>query len=141
MSVLADILSGYTAKLVTAGFTVYLPNQEPRDPDASFHRKFIFDEDGGGSTQGALQAGGVQIELITPVRLTVHWEPADVESTIKATVADDQLTLLGVMLKDSNKPTGCRLLTLRSIDREDKKRPVTKHFRFDARYLETGTFT
>lgn len=141
MSVLADILANYSAALVTAGFTVYLPNAEPRDPDASFHRKFILDEDSGTTEEGALQMGGVGIELVTPIVVTVHWEPADAESTIKATVANDQLTILGVMLKDSNKPTGCRLITLRGIEREDKKRPITKHFRFDARYTETGTFT
>ena len=141
MSVLADILADYSTKLVTAGFTVYLPNAEPHDPDASFHRKFILDEDSGSTEEGPTQAGCTKIELITPILLTVHWEPADAESTIKATVANDQLTILEVMKKDSNKPTGCRLLTLKSITREDRKRPITKHFRFDARYLETGTFT
>ena len=141
MSVLSDILSGYTTKLTNAGFTAYLPNREPKDPDGSFHRKFLLDEDSGATAEGALQMGGTGIELITPILLTVHWEPADAESTIKATVADDQLVILAAMLKDSNKPTGCRLISLSSITREEKKRPITKHFRFDARYTETGTFT
>ena len=142
MSVLADILSTYSAALVTAGLTEYAPNREPRDPDASFHRKFILDEDSGAAVLGDLQMGGTGIELITPLILTVHWEPSDVEPTIKATVANDQFTILGVMLKQSNATSaGCRLITLKSIEREDRKRPITKHFRFDARYLETGTFT
>lgn len=142
MSVLADIIAGYTTVLdAISGFTPYLPNREPKDPDGSFHRKFLLDEDTGVAALGELQMGGTGIEIVTPLLLTVHWEPADVESTIRATVADDQRLILIAMLADSNKPAGCRLLTLRGIDREDKKRPITKHFRFDARYTETGTFT
>lgn len=141
-STLSNILSGYTTLLdAVTGFTAFTPNRESHDPDGVFQRKFRLSIGSGSFDVGDLQMGGTAIELIAPLDLEVQWDPEGAESTIEGTIADDIQSILGVMLKDSNKPSGCRLLTLTSISREEKPRPITMHFGFDARYTETGTFT
>lgn len=142
MSVLADIISTYSALLdALTGFTAWTANREAHDPDDVLHRKFRI-QVGDGSAQGAIQAGGTQFHFGgTLIRLEVKWDPEGAESTIESTIADDILQIVDVMCSDSNKPAGCRLVTLEGWTRDDKDRPITIDFRFSADYLETGTFT
>ena len=142
MSVLANILTGYTTLLdAVTGFTAWTANREAHDPDDVLHRKFRLRIGSGSFGLGPEIRGGTGIDLVAPLDLEVKWDPEGAESTIESTVADDILSILGVMLKDSNKPAGCRLVTLESISRDEAERPITIRFGFTAQYTETGTFT
>lgn len=136
MSILATQFDTITAAMATAGFTLYTPNQEPRDPDASFMRKYTIGLGSGGITLGSLQAGGEAIDLTWPVQMTVHWEPAGSESTINNTVVADILTIINILLKQSNKAAGVRLIEILNISKEAKQRPITVHFFISVRILE-----
>ena len=142
MSVFADIVSNYATQLASlASLTRYYQNQLPQDPDSSFHRKFWIGGGSGTFEQGPLIMGGTALDLFKSLVVRVHWEPADAETTIEATVADDELNILDAMLSQASKPAGCRLITLESISRSEDARPITVEYRFLARYTETVTVT
>ena len=138
MSVLRDIVEDYAAALVTAGLTELNQNQEPHDVDGTPHRKFQI-KLVGGRELGALQAGGQQIEVIRTVRVEAYWDPETRESDVWSTVADDELTIDSVMLKDSNKPTGVRILEPAGGSVEEiSTREIRGVYDYSARFLETA---
>lgn len=141
MSVLRDIVEGYSAKLVTAGFTKFLQNQEPHDPDGSFHKKFIVKLMGRRSL-GPTQAGGVAVEIFRDVLVEVHWDPENRTSTIWSDIADDELVIDTAMLKDSNKPAGVRILEPMGGEISERgTREIVGSYVYRARFLETANVT
>lgn len=141
MSVLRDIIEGYANLLVTAGFTQFDQNREPHDPGGSAHKKFILKLTGG-RTLGPAQAGGVRLEIVRNIRVEMHWNPEGIESTVWGVIADDELTIDDVMLSDSNKPTGVRILEPLGGNVEERSTTdIVGTYDYAARFLETVTVT
>ena len=143
MSVLANILSDLSTDLdAVSGFAPYLPNREASDTTGTCHRKYKLRTAAGSAELGATQAGGTSIEVLRTLELIMHWNPEGIESTVEGTIADDELSIFGVMLKVSNWPSGTRTILPGSITREDVSTTMIRiTYEFEARYLEQGTFT
>ena len=140
-SVLRDIVEDYADLLAAAGFTEFNQNREAHDPDGTPHRKFRI-KLVGGRRIGDVQAGGVALEIFRTIRVEMHWDPETRESDIWSTVADDELTIDDVMLSDSNKPTGVRiLLPVGGNVEEVSTREIVGTYDYEARFLETVTTT
>lgn len=142
MSALALVRSAYTSALEAAGFAAYEQHREVADEDGTPHRKFIL-KFLGTRAHGDLQAGGTAIEVVRQMVLVMWWLAEGAESTIWGTVADDELLIDGVMLKQSNKPAGCRLIWSEGggTNEEDDGRLIRGEYVYSVRVLETGTFT
>lgn len=138
MSVLANILTGYTTLLdAVSGFEPLVQNQEPHDPAASCHRKFIV-KLGPSRRMGDLQMGGSAYDLFRTIRVEFYWDPEGRESTIWSTIADDELSIDDVMLSDSNKPNGVRIVTSAGGSVEElNTRTIRGIYDYEARLTES----
>lgn len=106
MSVLSDVLTDYRADLVTAGFSNLPENVDLSSmPASALHQMFALQLEAGHEAL-KLFGGGV-VEYMATIKLTCYWDPEVDGEAIHNTIADDMTTIMGVMLKTSNRPSGC----------------------------------